>query len=87
MLLHGMALVTKNVYGDVQQQISHKVTENSRFPSIPVNHLSLYFGEINIDIILYAVFSVLWQKKFWTTFGIFLNVYSKTRYARLQHQL
>lgn len=71
MLLHGMALVTKNVYGDVQQQISHKVKENSRFPSIPVNHLSLYFGEINMDIILYAVFSVLWQKKFWTTFGIF----------------
>lgn len=64
MLLHGMALVTKNVCGDVQQQISHKVKENSRFPSIPVNHLSLYFGEINIDIILYAVFSVLWQKKF-----------------------
>lgn len=64
MLLHGMALVTKNVYGDVQQQISHKVTQSSRFPSIPVNHLSLYFGKINIDIILYAVFSVLWQMKF-----------------------
>lgn len=50
-----MALVTKNKYDDVQQQISHKVTENSRFPSILVNHLSLCLGEINIDLILYAV--------------------------------
>lgn len=66
-----MALVTKTVYGDIQQQIGHVVTENSRFPSIPVNHLSLYLGEINIDLILYAVSSVLWQIPFWTTFGIF----------------
>lgn len=62
-----MALVTKNKYDDVQQQISHKVTENSRFHSILVNNLSLCLGEINIDLILYAV----WQEKFWTTFGIF----------------